>query len=199
MPITRFGNNVFKIALIGIGYILVMLILAILKLVLYSINPNVLVWFMIGQYSVSYLDLLVVILSFIGIPFFIITIKGLIGGQPVMGANDNLSAVAIAVALATYFSQSENRLHNVELWIGGFGSEECGERGAHAFVKKYKAQGLLNNAHAVIPDSIGAGNRITIITNEKMHFARHDPEVTNRMFKAYQEFIAQEPEYEVTM
>ena len=77
MPITRFGNNVFKIALIGIGYILVMLILAILKLVFYSINPNVLVWFMIGQYSVSYLDLLVVILSFIGIPFFIITIKGL--------------------------------------------------------------------------------------------------------------------------
>ena len=29
-----------------------------------------------------------------------------------------------------------------------------------------------------------------------MHFARHDPEVTNRMFKAYREFIAQ-PEYKV--
>jgi putative aminopeptidase FrvX len=91
--------------------------------------------------------------------------------------------------LGQYFTQPEHRLRNVELWVGGFGSEECGERGACAFVKKYGEEGLLDNSFAVIPESCGAGDRLAIITKEPIHLAVHDLELCEKVYEGYQEFV----------
>ncbi len=77
----------------------------------------------------------------------------------------------------------------MEIWIGGFGSEECGERGSNAFVKKYGEKGLLDDAHAVIPESMGAGDRITIISKERIHFAQHDIQLCNDVLDAYNDYV----------
>ena len=55
----------------------------------------------------------------------------------VMGANDNLSALAVCLSAARYFSDPKNKLTHSELWIVSFGCEEIGIRGSKRFVSKY--------------------------------------------------------------
>ncbi|UYP44618.1 hypothetical protein NEF87_000903 [Candidatus Lokiarchaeum ossiferum] len=188
----------FTFLLLGVGYLLISLFLLILKLFLSQSN---LIWVQNPLYSNSfllftYIDLIFIGISLIGLPCFLYLLNGLISGDPVIGANDNLSGVGISLALTDYFSKSENRLKNVELWAGSFGSEECGERGAHAFVKKYLKSGEIhpNFSQAVIPESVGAGDRVFIISKEFMHNAKHHPEVCNRLLQANKMYNQQQSE-----
>jgi hypothetical protein len=128
-------------------------------------------------------------ISIIGFPIFLIALHGFVGGTPVLGANDNLSGVALALAIGNYFSQDENRLQNVELWVGSFGSEECGERGSAYYIEKYSKLGLLNDSIAVIPESLGAGTNLAILTRERMHLVTHDETVCNYLDDAYQSLV----------
>jgi hypothetical protein len=191
MKITDYGDNIYQMALPGVAYIAAQLLLGIAKGIWGLVRPGIyfVQW---GPFAISFLDVIFLIVSIIGIPLLIRLVGGLVGGKPVLGANDNLSAVGVAIALGNYFSQPEHRLKNIELWVGGFGSEECGERGAHAFVKKYGHLGLLDNAHALIPDSAGAGDRLAIITHEKVHYAHHDLEVCLRLNAGYEQYIAED-------
>ena len=58
----------------------------------------------------------------------------------ILGANDNLSGVAVTLALAEYFAK--NRPKNIELWFISFSCEEC-MRGSKRFVKRHREE--LNN------------------------------------------------------
>jgi hypothetical protein len=105
------------------------------------------------------------------------------GDDVVEGANDNLIGNGISIAIGEYFAEDKNRLKNVELWFGTFGSEECGERGSGYFVKEHGSKGELDNAFAIIPESCGAGSQMAIVTDERMHLAHHDKEFCNDIYK----------------
>jgi hypothetical protein len=188
MGITKHGDKVYNFALPGFAYIIVQVLFGIIKpLILAFGDPHV--YYQGFGLKIITLDIVFLCFCIVGIPALWYLKKGLVGGTPVMGANDNLSGVGIAVALGEYFSRPENRLHNVELWVGGFGSEECGERGAQAFVMKYGKEALLDNAYSVIPESCGAGDRLAVITKEPIHLAVHNLELCNKVYAGYEDYI----------
>jgi len=64
------------------------------------------------------------IFGLIGIPFALLQILFMISNRPVLGANDNLSGMAVYYELAKTFNSPENRPKSVEVWIAAFGCEE---------------------------------------------------------------------------
>lgn len=89
----------------------------------------------------------------------------------ILGANDNLSGVAIILALAEHFSQNE--LNNIELWCISFSCEEC-MRGSKRFVEKHKNE--LKDSITLNYDMVGRGN-CSIIAKEPAFTATHSQEV----------------------
>ena len=135
---------------------------------------------------------LVYFLSFIVIyPFFIWILKGFLGKTVVLGANDNLSATAVALAIGKYLSQ--NRPKNVEVWVGSQGSEEVGDKGAGAFVKKYGVLGKLDDSFTVVLECCGAAEAIAIIERD-MHRATYDEEINKLLTQAYNETKSTNPD-----
>ena len=188
MKITKHGDKVYKYALPGFLFIILQVLFGTIKTIWGGLgDPTT---YVKGYgFSLILLDFIFLGIALFGIPSFLYLVNGLVGGTPVEGANDNLSGVGIALSLAEYFSREENRLKHVELWLGGFGSEECGERGAQHFVEKYGRKGLLDNAYNVIPESCGAGDRLAIITKEPIHLAHHDIELCKKVYKGYERFV----------
>ncbi|MHA1111938.1 MAG: M28 family peptidase [Promethearchaeota archaeon] len=184
MKITRFGDKSALFFKTTITYIVSIVILSALKVVAVQFT-NIQFLLSAGVFGLTWIDFVFLAISLIGFPVFVITLLGFIGGTPVLGANDNLSGVGLALAIGKYFSKDEHRLNNVELWVGSFGSEECGERGSEAFIKKYSKLGLLDNCVAVIPESLGAGTHLAILTKELMHLATHDITVCKELDTAY--------------
>lgn len=188
MRIARLGDHIAKVTLMVFVYLLCVILLALIKYIVLHVNSNSIIIKVAGPITFTYLDIVFIILSIPGIPLLIFVLIGYIIGTPVPGANDNLGGIGIAYALAKYFTQPDQRLRNVELWVGGFGSEECGERGSHAFVLKYGQLGELDNAYGMIPESCVAGTNLAVVTAEPFHFVHHHPEVYNRLFKGYLQY-----------
>ncbi|MHA1323957.1 MAG: M28 family metallopeptidase [Candidatus Helarchaeota archaeon] len=91
------------------------------------------------------------------------------------GANDNLSGVAVVLALAYYFAT--HRLKHIEVWFISFSCEEC-MRGSKRFVATHKDE--LRNSKTINFDMVGKGE-ICIISKEPYFTATHS-------FKLAQEF-----------
>ncbi|MBN2157049.1 MAG: M28 family peptidase [Candidatus Lokiarchaeota archaeon] len=188
MKITRFGDKSMLFFAVSIIYTVLIMFLTVIKLILIQFNMQYLFSYWI--FGISWIDIVFILITIFLFPILIITLHGFSGGIPVLGANDNLSGVALALIIGKYFTQSENRLHNIELWVGAFGSEECGERGSQYFIEKYGAMGLLDkNSIAVIPESIGAGTDLAILTKEMMHLASHNLEICGKIERAYHSLI----------
>ena len=112
------------------------------------------------------------------IPYFLFLYKYIISDIPVIGANDNLSALAVCLAVAKHFSHDKNRLKNSELWIVSFGCEEIGIRGSKRFVSKYLNE--IKDAYHINLDLVGEkGCRLFIDTKEEMGTIKLLPEVYN--------------------
>jgi hypothetical protein len=124
-------------------------------------------------------------------PFFILLLKGFLGKKVVLGANDNLSASAVAAAIGKFLS--EHRPQNVEVWIGSQGSEEVGDKGAKAFVEKYGRLGTLDNAYAVILECCGAADRILLLEKD-MHTKAYPKEIIEKLHIAYENVKKQIPD-----
>ncbi len=189
MKITRFGDKSAFFFAGAIIYSLSVIVLSILKTIFTQIG--LMKYIIFGTiFGLTWIDFIFIGLSLVGFPVFVIALHGFIGGTPVPGANDNLSGVGLALAVGKHFSQDKNRLKNVELWIGSFGSEECGERGSHAFIKKYSEMGLLDkNSIAIIPESLGAGSNLGILTKELMHLVTHDYAVCEYINTAFESLV----------
>lgn len=86
------------------------------------------------------------------------------GKEVVLGANDNLTGVALSVELAKHFAA--NRLKHTRVRVLSFGAEEMGLRGAFAYAKENKKRLIEENALLVNLDTIKDKNFITIATNE---------------------------------
>ncbi len=165
---------------------------SIVKLFLLGMAPIV-------SYSIFYINIVDIVLIFPFIPWFIFFLNILFrffGSQIVQGANDNLSGVAVACAIAKYLSEEGHRPNNIEVICGSFGAEEAGQRGSRAFVKQ-TSKDILNNSYTLVLESIGGGNGVGILTAETMyltvnrhfpfiHPILHNPEVYNRVYKAFE-------------
>jgi hypothetical protein len=94
----------------------------------------------------------------------------------VMGANDNLSALAVCLTAAQYFSDVKNKLTHSELWIVSFGCEEIGERGSKRFVTKYLDR--IKNAYSINLDLVGERDcHMHVVTKEEMGAIKLSSEV----------------------
>ncbi len=78
-----------------------------------------------------------------------------------MGANDNLSGMAICYGIALYYRLSENRPRNTEVWINAYGCEEIGSKGSKFFVKKYF--NAIKKAKVINLDMVGYKNSPVLI------------------------------------
>lgn len=98
---------------------------------------------------------------------------------PVMGANDNLAGVAVAIEAARYFAA--NRPKNTEVWAVSFGAEECGLRGSKRFARKHRIE--LKNASLINIEMVGAG-KMVVVEGEKSAGTRHSREVVKLILES---------------
>ncbi|MFX0012408.1 MAG: M28 family peptidase [Candidatus Hermodarchaeota archaeon] len=179
------------IGIIGIYFLMHTIIFSLWKFIAQIVSGASIVLTNWSFFSFTLLDLIYLIPLVIIYPFFILLLKGFLGKRVVLGANDNLSASAVAVAIGMYLSK--NRPKNVEVWVGSQGSEEVGDKGATAFVKKYGAQGILDKTYTVVLECCGAADAIAIIERD-MHRAIYDKEVNDLLEKAYNDVKAENPD-----
>ncbi|MBD3229835.1 MAG: M28 family peptidase [Candidatus Lokiarchaeota archaeon] len=178
------------------------IIWSIVKSILLLLNitlPFTYTFLPIFGFNLFIVNLLDYILLIPFIPWLFLFLQVLInffGDEIVEGANDNLSGIAVAIAIAKYLNKEENRPNNVEVWCGSFGAEEAGQRGSRAFVKQTPRE-ILENSYAVILESVGGGEGIGILTAETMyltinskfpfiHPITHDSEVYNCLYESYE-------------
>ncbi len=109
-----------------------------------------------------------------GIPFALLQLFFIISNRPVMGANDNLSAIAVCHELAKVLGTSEHRPRSVEVWIAAFGCEETGSMGSKAFVKAHLPE--LQGAQALMLDMVGnKESPLEIDSSEVFGLVKMDP------------------------
>ncbi|MHA1405393.1 MAG: M28 family peptidase [Candidatus Helarchaeota archaeon] len=154
--VAKFGKSLFIITFGGAALIPYAIVLSIIKSVQVILGLSFVSLFPI---TITMSDLIFFIPFFGGWFWLLIYVLHAWGKRTraTLGANDNLSGVAISLGVARYLH--EHPLKNIEVWCGAFGCEECGDQGSKAFVAKYGVQGILDDAHAVIPESCGAGKR----------------------------------------
>ena len=81
----------------------------------------------------------------------------------VLGANDNLSAVAVTLGVGEWLKQ--NPLQHTEVWLVSFACEE-NMRGSKRFAKVHKEE--LQNAYLLNFDSVGSGE-LYVLSAEPMY------------------------------
>ncbi len=89
-----------------------------------------------------------------------------------LGANDNLSAVAVLIGLGDYLKG--NGLKNTEVWLVSFGSEEVFGYGSNGFAEAHR--GMVKDAINVNIETVGAG-KLAVIEREKHNGMVYSPEV----------------------
>ena len=118
--------------------------------------------------SFSFLaDFILFIIMIAPVPILIPFGMKVISKTSVMGANDNLSALAVCLSAARYFSDSNNKLMHSEVWIVSFGCEEIGIRGSKRFVTKHLEE--IKNAYSINLDLVGEKDcHMNVVTKEEM-------------------------------
>lgn len=169
MPFAKkYGVKISNLMFGAIGYGFAGVIFSIIKLILDAQGRDIDVFTWGSIIRITSVDVVYLIISIVGYPFLCWVVWNAGNrGTVVMGANDNLTGVAVSLALGKYFR--ENRLDNVEVWFGSFGSEEAGQRGSKRFVQKYGLESHeLDNSYTVVLESL-SGMGFGILTAEKMY------------------------------
>jgi len=136
------------------GYIIIISINLILNVILFIILPiKIIIIFLEFQTDFFFIELIFYLIFIGSIPIALIQFFFIISNRPVMGANDNLSGMAVCYEIARYYSIPENRPRNTELWINAYGCEEIGSKGSKNFVKKYYK--AIKNAKVINLDMLG--------------------------------------------
>ncbi|MFO7796046.1 MAG: M28 family peptidase [Promethearchaeia archaeon] len=128
------------------------------------------------------IDFIQIILFIIGVPLILIIAIFLRSNKGVLGANDNLTAVAAILEIGKYFSKEENRPEETELWIVSFAGEEH-MRGSKRFVSMNKEE--LENRNATLFNlECLSGDIFLLATAENLFFATHSDKVVETGKKA---------------
>ncbi|MFX1443485.1 MAG: M28 family metallopeptidase [Promethearchaeota archaeon] len=133
-----------------------------------------------AQDYIALIDFIQVIFFIIGVILVLIFAKFLRSNKVVMGANDNLSAVAAAIECGKYFSK--NKPKETELWIVSFAGEEH-MRGSKRFVSKYKHELMEREAMLFNLECLSA-ERFLLATAEPTYLAKHSTRVIDFVKKA---------------
>jgi len=113
----------------------------------------------------------VLILLTATVPVHLYTFLRFISDQPVPGANDNLSGVAVCMALSDHLAREENRHRRTRVWLVSFGCEEIGIRGSKRFVKRHWDE--IRDAWVLNLDMVGeAGTTLQAVTKEEVNLIR---------------------------
>ena len=175
MPL--FEKKLRQIALIQNGALLgiVMLVIASIWKTIYMITDVVgileIVSYNIGSLQVTWLLLpdLFFVFAFLGLFLGFYFLANMVTNTPLIGANDNLTSVAILLGLGEYLKK--NPPNNLEIYLVSFGSEEPGLNGSKFFVDKRKDElvGSIN----INFETVGSG-KLGIIEVEKDNNVVHD-------------------------
>lgn len=163
------------IRVLGYGFAIFIALNLILNAIL-IIMLIIRIIFLILQISqiIFFMELTIFSIFLGAIPIAVIHLLFMISNKPIIGANDNLSAMAICNELARYFKR--NALNNVELWIAAFGCEEIGSKGSKAFVKKNYDD--LKDSKTIILDMVGnETNFLTIGKSEIFGLVKMDEQM----------------------
>ena len=174
-PLIRKFHNKFPI-LIGINWFLntILLLLLVVK--------NFLLF--IGFEAILFpIELVFFSIFIISIPIPLVQLFFIISNRPVMGANDNLSGMAVCYELVKNLALPENRLNNVEIWINAYGCEETGSKGSNAFVKSHLNE--IKEAKIINIDMIGNKNSPLLIGKSEIQgFVKMDEGMINLIKKS---------------
>ncbi len=160
--------------------IMFVLIIALLNITLGIIKT---IFSFIGTIPQGYIALVDIIqyVSFvIGVIVILIVAKFLRSNTVVMGANDNLSAVAAAIECGKYFAK--NKPKETEIWIVSFAGEEH-MRGSKRFVTKFK-QELTDREAMLFNLECLSADTFLLATSEDMYLAKHSSKVVDIVKKA---------------
>ena len=141
--------------------------------------------FALAAFSISFgyeIDLVLVVIFAAFIPLEIYTYINVISDKPVMGANDNLSALAVCLGVADHLSNPENLPKNTEVWLCSFGCEEIGIRGAKRFVATHYNE--VKDASVINLDIVGGkDDQLYIVTKEEAIVSKSSEEMVEALEK----------------
>ena len=104
------------------------------------------------------------------------------------GAMDNATGIAIAYETLKYFKENPDKMpKNCRIVDLNCGSEEAGLRGAMAFCKKHKNDGLLTNAYNINIDSIADKDYYEVVHGDTWQFTKFDKELENMFMESMKE------------
>ncbi|MHA1593776.1 MAG: M28 family metallopeptidase [Candidatus Baldrarchaeia archaeon] len=121
--------------------------------------------------SIPILDLVreilrIALLVMLPLAFPMVFFRSISRGTP--GATDNLSAVAVALAVAKYLHENPDVIpEGTEVWIASFGSEEAGLRGSRRFVRRHLEELEGQETYVLNMEMLVNPEELAIITREK--------------------------------
>jgi Zn-dependent M28 family amino/carboxypeptidase len=111
------------------------------------------------------------------------------GNNPVDGAADNLTGIAIAFEVFKNFADTNSKgksiLKNTRLKFVSFGSEETGLSGSMNYVKEKVNELRKENAHIVNLDSIRVPEEVSIVQKEMMSGTTHSKLLIDLLQKSF--------------
>jgi hypothetical protein len=160
----RFGQVIINVGYLGVGIIFIAIIIKLILLVL-SIEQPIL--FLI--FGIIFIGFIPIILVYIFFHSY----------NPVLGAFDNLSGVAVLLGIAKYLSENKDNDEmfpkNTKVHLISFAGEEAGLRGAKRYVKNHFEELTSHPTTVVNMDSIAKKNFVVIHNKESGIGAQHDP------------------------
>jgi hypothetical protein len=166
------------ILFLGLGVMFLWLIVSIVILLLTLIG--------LFFYEIFFIFVLILFLigtpAFVGLFFFVSFGKK---ANKVPGAVDNLSAVAIVLAIGKYLKNHKEIIpKNTEIRLVSFGCEEAGLRGAFRYVEEHYNELKKYDAQCVNMDGIHSKDNISIIDFEPTTRTKHSDVVVQKVINA---------------
>jgi hypothetical protein len=166
--VNRFGSRFGLFMAVVVLSSALLTLLALLRVLFSVTGPASLV----AGYQEAAFPLLILLAATMPVQLYVFL--NAISGEPVLGANDNLSGVAECLALAASLSRQEARPLRTTVWLVSFGCEEFGIRGSKRFIEKHWDE--IRDAWVLNLDMVGGkGTRLQAVTKEERNLIRLSP------------------------
>ena len=176
--LTRLKLGYPIVILLGISIMLIWLVTSLIIVLLILVNL-----FFYELFIIYIITLFVIgVPAFLGLFFFVSFGEK---ANTVPGAVDNLSAVAIVLAIGKYLSTHKNIVpKNTEIRLISFGCEEAGLRGAFRYVSGHFNELKKYDAECVNMDAIQSKKNISIIDFEPSTRTKHSEIMVRKLTEA---------------
>ncbi|MFX0054314.1 MAG: M28 family metallopeptidase [Promethearchaeota archaeon] len=167
----RLGRRFSTLILLTIGLGLVTVILSIVRFLFLLLIPAL----------VPLFDWMIIIPLISAFPMLTFAFR-LRSNRVVLGANDNLSGVAVTLGVGEWLHH--NPLKHTEVWLVSFACEE-NMRGSKRFAESHREE--LQDAYLLNFDGVGAGT-LYVLTAEPMYLTTLTPELCDLVVDAAEEY-----------